>query len=239
MKRVVRRWYLRERIWRIRLFPKIRTSRCVPQILPNSESSQEQSSHPGPVIEEDAPTPTRAVVIESDDEDDSDESSDADSDDDTSATSDSESEADSGDDDAELERLLQAAKVSATKPTSQVNGENVLGGDGDVVSFDQDDQEKEARREAQVHVYWSSSVRLIYRPIPDISITKMPKPHLSFSADGSARATGAPLIIAGPSRSRSNKETKIPELDVRPYERTMSKREKAAVCYFRPFADMC
>ena len=148
MKRVVRRWYLRERIWRIRLFPKIRTSRCVPQILPNSESSQEQSSHPGPVIEEDGPTPTRAVVIESDDEDDSDESSDADSDDDTSATSDSESEADSGDDDAELERLLHAAKVSATKPTSQVNGENVLGGDGDVVSFDQDDQEKEARREA-------------------------------------------------------------------------------------------
>jgi len=111
-------------------------------------SSQEQSSHRGPVIAEDAPTPTRAVVIESDDEDDSDESSDADSDDDTSATSDSESEADSDDDDAELERLLQAAKVSATKPTSQVNGENVLGGDGDVVSFDQDDQEKEARREA-------------------------------------------------------------------------------------------
>jgi hypothetical protein len=80
----------------------------------------------------------------------------------------------------------------------------------------------------------------MYRPIPDISITKMPKPHLSFSADGSARATDAPLIIAGPSRSRSNKETKIPELDVRPYERTMSKREKAAVCHFifsRRFAD--
>jgi hypothetical protein len=63
-------------------------------------------------------------------------------------TSESESEADSDDDDAKLERLLQAAKVSASKSASNRTGENVLGGDGDVVSFDQDDQEKQSRREA-------------------------------------------------------------------------------------------
>jgi hypothetical protein len=55
---------------------------------------------------------------------------------------------DSDDDDAELERLLQAAKVSATKTSSLDKSENVLGGDGDVVSFDQEDQEKAERREA-------------------------------------------------------------------------------------------
>jgi hypothetical protein len=107
-----------------------------------------QTAQPAPVIEEEISTPTSAVVVERDDEDDSDESSDADSDDDTSATSDSESEADSDDDDAELEKLLQAAKDSATKISSLDKSDNVLGGDGDVVSFDQDDQEKEARREA-------------------------------------------------------------------------------------------
>jgi hypothetical protein len=63
-------------------------------------------------------------------------------------TSESESEVESDDDDAELERLLQAAKVSATKTSSLDKSDNVLGGDGDVVSFDQDDQEKQSRREA-------------------------------------------------------------------------------------------
>ena len=88
----------------------------------------------------------------------------------------------------------------------------------------------ERRKLLTVGVGWHS---LIARPIPDISITKMPKPHLSFSADGSATAADAPLIIAGPSRKRSgkNKNEKIPELDDRPYERAMSKREKAAVCH--------
>ena len=57
----------------------------------------------------------------------------------------------------------------------------------------------------------------------------MPKPHLSFSADGAARATDAAPIIAGPSRVRYSKGEKVPELDARPYERTMSKREKAVV----------
>jgi hypothetical protein len=83
------------------------------------------------------------------------------------------------------------------------------------------------RRKLPVLILWQ---QLINRPIPDISITKMPKPHLSFGTDGAARAADAPLIIAGPSRSRASKETVIPELDTRPYERTMSKREKAAVC---------
>jgi hypothetical protein len=87
------------------------------------------------------PEPT----LESDDS-----SSEADSHSDTSVTSDSDtdSEADSDDDEAELERLLQAAKVSATAAASRKDDTNVLGGDGDVVSFEQEDQEKQSRREA-------------------------------------------------------------------------------------------
>jgi hypothetical protein len=70
---------------------------------------------------------------------------------------------------------------------------------------------------------------LIDRPIPDISITKLPRPLLSFSAEGVATAADAPSIIAGPSRVRSSKGEKVPELDARPFERALSKREKAAV----------
>jgi hypothetical protein len=92
------------------------------------------------------PAPSSAAGDESDDD-----SSEVDSDDDTSATSDSDSDsdsdADSDDDDAELERLLQAAKVSATNSATRANEDNALGGDGDVVSFETD-EEKQARREA-------------------------------------------------------------------------------------------
>jgi len=107
-----------------------------------------QTAEPVSAIQENTSKPSDAAALESDD--DSDDSSDADSDDETSVTSDSDtgSEADSDDDDAELERLLQAAKVSATKSSTHANEVNVLGGDGDVVSFDQEDQEKERRREA-------------------------------------------------------------------------------------------
>jgi hypothetical protein len=47
-----------------------------------------------------------------------------------------------------LEKLLQAAKVSATKSAEQKDDEHVLGGDGDVVSFGLEDEQK--KREAYV-----------------------------------------------------------------------------------------
>jgi hypothetical protein len=62
-----------------------------------------------------------------------------------------------------------------------------------------------------------------------------------FPAEGGARAADAPLILAGPSRprsqvarvdERSSKGEKVPELDAQPFERALSKREKAAVCPF-------
>ena len=74
----------------------------------------------------------------------SDDSSDSDSDSESEVDSDSDEE----DDDAQLDKLLQAAKLSAAKASTKTNDENVLGGDGDVVSFDQDDQQKQPRREA-------------------------------------------------------------------------------------------
>jgi hypothetical protein len=72
----------------------------------------------------------------------SDSGSDSESDEETSATSD---EDDSDSDDEELENLLKAARVSAAKaPSRSTNPESgVLGGDGDVVSFDQERKQKE------------------------------------------------------------------------------------------------
>ena len=75
----------------------------------------------------------------------------------------------------------------------------------------------------------------VVSPIPDIAITKLPTPHLSFTADGTAKAAEPRSIIAGPSRPKSKSGTTAklapaPELDSRPYERKLSKKEKAAVC---------
>jgi hypothetical protein len=74
------------------------------------------------------------------------------------------------------------------------------------------------------------------RPIPDIAVPKLPTPHLLFSDDGSARASAQPPA-AGPSRPRMS--SSVPngsktsehalEIDDRPYERELTKREKAAV----------
>lgn len=72
-------------------------------------------------------------------------------------------------------------------------------------------------------------------PIPDLSVPQLPKPHLSFTQDGKAQAsTKLPeLGRAGPSKKPisegKKREDAIPELDDRPYERELSKREKAAV----------
>ena len=64
-----------------------------------------------------------------------------------------------------------------------------------------------------------------------MTIPLLPRPHLSFNEDGTARASlDVPnLNHAGPSKHRSS-DIKAPELDSRPYERELTKREKAAVC---------
>ena len=89
---------------------------------------------------------TAEAAVEVDVASSSDDSSDSDSESETESEVDSDSDVD--DDDVELDKLLQAAKLSAAKASTKTNDENVLGGDGDVVSFDQDDQEKQRRREA-------------------------------------------------------------------------------------------
>jgi hypothetical protein len=80
------------------------------------------------------------VSSDSDIESESDSDSDNESDDGSSATSE-----DGDSDDEDLEKLLQAARVSAAKPPPAENkGESgVLGGDGDVVSFDQERKQRE------------------------------------------------------------------------------------------------
>lgn len=67
-------------------------------------------------------------------------------------------------------------------------------------------------------------------PIPDLAIPVLPKAHLSFGANGAAKAsTSLPEVPhAGPSR-HSQAHGKAMELDDRPYERSLTKKEKAAV----------
>lgn len=106
------------------------------------------------------------------------------------------------------------------------------------------------------------------RPIPDITIANMPKSHLSFSQDGSARVAKPYSILpgrtaslqdqAGPSSSSLSSSTsgdrgssskgkgkgkgkaaeRAPELDNRPYEREISRKEKAAVSGFLSFTSL-
>ncbi|WVW84987.1 hypothetical protein I302_107023 [Kwoniella bestiolae CBS 10118] len=166
-------------------------------------------------------------------EDESDEEDDSDDDDGSSTvsassssnTSESESESDSEDDSDEerMDKLLEAAKAAAiAKQGSTVNskGKERASGQEDgeeVLDFDEDQKEK--KKDA---------------PIPDLSIPTLPKAHLSFTQDGRAQAfTKLPeLAQAGPSKRSTiegkKREVAAPELDDRPYERELSKREKAA-----------
>ncbi|WRT68053.1 uncharacterized protein IL334_005028 [Kwoniella shivajii] len=139
----------------------------------------------------------------------------------SSNTSDSEDEDDS--DDEQMERLLQAAKAAAIAKSTSSNGkgkeraDTTLDQDDEVVlQFDEDQVEK--KKDA---------------PIPDLSVPTLPRAHLSFTKDGKALAhTRLPEVTrAGPSRppiEGKKKEIPVPELDDRPYERQLSKREKAA-----------
>jgi len=65
-------------------------------------------------------------------------------------------------------------------------------------------------------------------PIPDMNVPTLPRPHLSFDKTGRAQAH-AQLAEAGPSRRRSTDQA--PEPDDRPYQRELSKKEKAAVSF--------
>ncbi|KIR53008.1 nucleolar protein [Cryptococcus gattii Ru294] len=130
-----------------------------------------------------------------------------------SDSEDSSSDSDSDEDDEE-ERLLQAARDAAKANTASNRDEKEKASEADdevVLQFDK--EEKEA-------------------PIPDLTVPKLPKTYLSFSKEGRAQtSTPVPSASAGssrlPSRSSSFEKTPAPELDDRPYERPLSKREKA------------
>jgi hypothetical protein len=72
---------------------------------------------------------------------------------------------------------------------------------------------------------------LMDRPIPDISVPALPQAHLSFDKDGRARASPSEAtLLAKKSVKAKGKEKAIaPELDNRPYEKEVSKRQKAKV----------
>ncbi|WVF68780.1 hypothetical protein IAT40_003552 [Kwoniella sp. CBS 6097] len=143
----------------------------------------------------------------------------------SSSESDSETdETDADEEDERMERLLQAAKAAAiAKASSSGKGKEKVSEqqeeeDETVLQFDEDQKEK--KKDA---------------PIPDLSIPGLPKPHLTFTQDGRASAsTQLPSTSqAGPSKRplegrKAQKAIAVPELDDRPYERELSKREKAA-----------
>lgn len=162
----------------------------------------------------------------------------SDSDDSTATEDDSESDPDDEDesDEEDLDRLLAAAKLSAQKaqnatagrPSSAVatGADDVFGlGDESVLQLDKDDEVKDA-------------------PIPRMSIPAVSNPSLTFGRPAQA-GPSHPMLNGNNSDSRKKDKGKgkangnvthgalpaVPEgveMDTRPYERTMSKREKAA-----------
>ncbi|ORY30600.1 Fcf2 pre-rRNA processing-domain-containing protein [Naematelia encephala] len=144
--------------------------------------------------------------VETSSEDDDDSESDG-----SSETSDTD---DSDEEDERMEALLQAAKTAAKAKQEQAHSriEVAVAEELDgVLQFDGTEGEThKEKREA---------------PIPDLSIPNLPAPHLSFIADGSAKApTAAPKVPNAALR----KSAEGLELDDRPYEKEPSKREKAA-----------
>ncbi|WWC71032.1 uncharacterized protein I206_104985 [Kwoniella pini CBS 10737] len=170
------------------------------------------------------------VTVQADAGSDSTSNSEDDSDDGTSlatsSSTESESEEDDEDDseddsdDERMNKLLVAAKAAAIAKQSTTISQGKqstahIEDDENVLDFDEDQKEK--RKDA---------------PIPDLSVPKLPKAHLSFTQDGKAQAfTKLPeLGQAGPSRRPMDDRKKVdaPELDDRPYEKELSKREKRA-----------
>ncbi|OCF37305.1 hypothetical protein I316_01214 [Kwoniella heveanensis BCC8398] len=148
----------------------------------------------------------------------------------TSDTSDSDSDPESqtdetDDEDERMEQLLQAAKAAAIAKASS------FGGKGKERASDQQDEEGETVLQFDEDLKEKKKDA----PIPDLSIPKLPKPHLAFTQDGRASAsTQLPLTTRAVPSKRTIEGRKartamvIPELDDRPYERELSKREKAA-----------
>ncbi|KAK8858839.1 hypothetical protein IAR55_003069 [Kwoniella newhampshirensis] len=157
---------------------------------------------------------------ESESEDDSENDSSSTASSNTVSTSDDESDSDPDEDeeDERMERLLQAAKEAArAKGKSKAAAAPDAGHEADetVLQFDEDQVEKKKGA-----------------PIPDLSIPKLPNPHLTFSKDGraSAATTLPRMTESGPSKRRSpnHAEEQVPELDNRPYDRGLSRREKSS-----------
>lgn len=78
---------------------------------------------------------------------------------------------------------------------------------------------------------WSRVFGAEDRPIPDITIANLPRAHISFAADGSAKASASELVLAKPKPNKDKGKASASELELdnRAYERPLSKREKAAV----------
>ncbi|RXK41531.1 hypothetical protein M231_01239 [Tremella mesenterica] len=143
-------------------------------------------------------------------------SSESESDSDSDISSDDTSNSEQEEED-QLEILLQKAKLSAMqKYPANVQTQERDPNSETVLRFEEEDLE---------------------RPIPGVAITNLPKPYITFRKDGSAHAIN-PSPVAGPSKGdrhyngetgRKGVRAKLElELDNRPYERELSKREKAA-----------
>lgn len=168
-----------------------------------------------------------------------DSDSEFDSDSDSGSVSDSEKtsdtvtdEEDSEEEEERLEKLLQGARVTAlAKETATATDDNTRREQDEIVlSFERPAEEprKEAYVTAPVKVDWICAHESLDSPIPDIAIPALPRPHLSFDKSGRAHAQ-ANAPEAGPSRQRE--VVKAPELDDRPYDRELTKKEKATACH--------
>ena len=82
---------------------------------------------------------------------------------------------------------------------------------------------------------------LTFRPIPDINVPTLPRPHLSFGEDGRAQAapSEATLLATKSAKARGKERATAPELDNRPYEKEVSKRQKAKVSLVVPPRARC
>jgi hypothetical protein len=125
------------------------------EIFADSEQAAEtqQTSRISSVVSTSSGSISESVHDDDNDNDNEDESEVESDDSSVSSDAESDSGTDSDEDDEELDKLLQAAKLSAANSASRKDDdENVLGGDGDVVSFGLGEQEKQRRREAFVNL---------------------------------------------------------------------------------------
>ncbi|ORX37166.1 hypothetical protein BD324DRAFT_681085 [Kockovaella imperatae] len=118
-------------------------------------------------------------------------------------------EEDSEAEEERLEKLLQSARLSAQQNGQGKGIEGSAGFDEDVLQLTADDGQE-----------------TIQAPIPNLNIPQLPTPYLTFKSDGTAESSGSRKLVKPSLQAIKSRDTL--ELDDRPYEKAMSKREKAA-----------